>query len=69
MAEAVRQEDCGMDVAEEGVGKATDNITMYSVLCGIELIDSVSALAKLPGEIADDREIERKLVRFADRFN
>jgi multimeric flavodoxin WrbA len=58
----------GMAVAEEGGGKAIENLKTYVVLCGMEWIGGVSALAKLPGEIAGDKNTERKLIRLAHRL-
>ena len=58
----------GIAVAEEGVGKAADNLKTYSTLCGITWIGSVTALARLPGEVAKNRDVEQKLKRLARKL-
>ncbi len=38
----------GIAVAEEGIGKAIDNLKTYSSLCGMRWVGQVTALAKNP---------------------
>lgn len=58
----------GVAVAEEAVGQTILNLKNYSSCCGMEWVGSVSTLAKTPGEVAQDRNIERKLARLASRI-
>ena len=48
-------------VAEEGIGKAIDNIETYCSLCGIKSVGSVTALAKHPDDVSQDEQAARKL--------
>ena len=40
----------GTAVAEEGIGKAVDNLKTFANVCGMDWAGSVTALAKLPGD-------------------
>jgi multimeric flavodoxin WrbA len=58
----------GMAVAEEAVGKAADNLKTYAVLCSMDWIGSVAALAKLPGEVAKNEDVEQRPKRLARKL-
>ena len=58
----------GVAVAEEGIGKAIDNIKTYASVCGMRWVGQVTALAKTPGQVSKDREVERRLERLARKL-
>ena len=51
----------GIAVAEEGVGKAIENLKTYSALCDMHWIGHVTALAKTPGQVSQNKDVERRL--------
>jgi multimeric flavodoxin WrbA len=51
----------GLAVAEEGVGQAIRNFKTYASLCKMPWVGSVTALAKGPGEVAQDKQVEKRL--------
>jgi multimeric flavodoxin WrbA len=55
----------GLAVAEEGIGQAIQNLRTYAALCKMRWLGSVTALAKTPGEVAQNRSLERRLKRLA----
>ena len=58
----------GIAVAEESIGQAISNLKNYAACCGMQWIGSVTALAKTPGEVAKDKQVERRLARLAARI-
>jgi len=58
----------GIAVAEEGTGKAIDNLKTYASVCGMRWIGYVTALAKTPEEISKDTDVGRRLERLARRL-
>ena len=58
----------GVAVAEEGIGKAIDNLKTYSSLCGMVWLGQVTALAKTPREASKDAAVERRLKRLARKL-
>lgn len=58
----------GVAVAEEGVGKAIDNLKTYSSLCGMTWLGQVTALAKTPREASKNAAVERRLKRLARKL-
>jgi len=58
----------GLAVAEESVGQAIQNFKTYASLCKMGWVGSVTALAKTPGEVAQDKNIRRRLKRLAQRL-
>lgn len=58
----------GVAVAEEGVGKAIDNLKTYASVCGMQWIGGVTALGKTPKQVSKDKAVERRLKRLAERF-
>ena len=58
----------GIAVAEEGIGKAIDNLKTYSSLCRMRWLGQVTALAKTPRQASRDRAVERRLQRLARKL-
>jgi multimeric flavodoxin WrbA len=58
----------GVAVAEEGMGQTVSNLKEYAACCGMGWIGTVTALAKTPGEAAQDKNVERRLARLAARI-
>lgn len=62
----LRGKGCGgVAVAEEGTGKAIDNIKTYASLCSMKWIGSAEALAKTPHEAAGDAAAAAEISRLA----
>jgi multimeric flavodoxin WrbA len=55
----------GVAVAEEGLGQAVSNLRSYASCCNMKWIGSITALAKTPGEVAQQKAVEQKLKRLA----
>ena len=55
----------GLAVAEEGVGQAIQNFKTYASLCKMQWVGSVTVLAKTPGEVAQNKDVGRRLRRLA----
>ncbi|UCC61065.1 MAG: flavodoxin family protein [Dehalococcoidia bacterium] len=51
----------GIAVAEEGIGKAMQNLRTYAAVCGMDWVGSVTALAKTPKEASKRPEIAGRL--------
>lgn len=51
----------GVAVAEDTIGKAIENLKTYALVCGLEWMGDVTALAKSPGELADNGGIAAAL--------
>ena len=58
----------GLAVAEEDIGQAIQNFKTYASLCKMCWVGSVTALAKTPGEVAQNKNLERRLKRLAQRL-
>ena len=58
----------GVAVAEEGIGKAVQNLRTYAGICGMRWVGSVTALAKTPGQASKDPAIERRLRMLAGKI-
>ena len=58
----------GIAVAEEGIGKAVDNLKTYASLCNMRWVGGVTALAKQPGRVSKDADVDRKLRRLAGKL-
>ncbi|MBN1643242.1 MAG: flavodoxin family protein [Dehalococcoidales bacterium] len=58
----------GLAVAEEGIGQAIQNLKTYATLCGMPWVGSVTCLAKNAGEIANNKSINLRLKRLADKI-
>ena len=57
----------GIAVAEEGIGKAIENLKTYCSVCEIRRVGSVTALAKDPEEVAKNEDAERQLKDLAEK--
>ena len=53
----------GIAVAEEGIGKAVQNLRTYSSVCGMRWVGHAAALAKNPKQASNDKDVERRLNR------
>jgi multimeric flavodoxin WrbA len=58
----------GLAVAEEGVGQAIQNFKTYAALCKMHWVGSVTALAKTPGEVAQNKNLGRRLKWLAQKL-
>jgi multimeric flavodoxin WrbA len=58
----------GIAVAEEGIGKAIDNLKTYSSLCGMRWVGQVTALAKNPRQVSKDVDVEKSLDKLAKKL-
>lgn len=58
----------GLAVAEEGIGKAVENLRTYSSVCGMRWVGRVTALAKTPQQVSRDSDIERRLERLGRKL-
>ena len=58
----------GLAVAEEGIGQAIQNLKTYASLCKMHWVGSATALAKTPGEVAQQKDLERRLKRLAKKL-
>ena len=55
----------GIAVAEEGVGKAVENLETYASVCKMQWVGSVTALAKERMQVAEDKTVEPLLEQLA----
>jgi len=53
-----RRVAAGIAVAEEGIGKAIENLKTYCSVCEMRWVGSVTALAKSPEEVAKNEDTE-----------
>jgi multimeric flavodoxin WrbA len=58
----------GIAVAEDGIGKAIDNLKTYGRICNMNWVGYVTALAKRPGEVSADKTIESRINKLAIKF-
>jgi multimeric flavodoxin WrbA len=58
----------GLAVAEEGIGQAIQNLKTYASVCSMNWVGNVTALAKTPGEVAQDKAVEQRLKRLAKKL-
>ena len=58
----------GIAVAEEGIGKAVENLRTYSSVCGMRWVGHVTALAKTPEQVSSDSGVQRRLQRLANKL-
>jgi multimeric flavodoxin WrbA len=58
----------GLAVAEEGIGRTIDNMKTYVSVCGMSWVGSVTALAKKPGETAENKIVDQKIKRLAKKL-
>ncbi len=55
----------GVAVAEEGIGKAIENIKTYASICKMEWLGSATALAKTPRQVAGDSRVLEEIAQLA----
>lgn len=55
----------GLAVAEEGIGQTVQNFKTYASVCGMQWVGSITALAKAPGEVAQNSQLASRLKRLA----
>ena len=58
----------GIAVAEEGIWKAVQNLRTYSSVCGMRWVGHVTALAKNPKQVSNDKDVERRLNRLGTKL-
>jgi len=58
----------GIAVAEEGWGKAVDNLRTYCTVCGMRWGGYITALAKAPDQVSEDVIVEKKIQQLATRL-
>ena len=58
----------GVAVAEAGIGQAVENLKAYSGITGMRWVGQVTALAKLPRQVAKDRDVELQLERLGRKL-
>ena len=58
----------GIAVAEEGVGQSIQNFKTYAALCKMQWVGSVTALAKTPNQVAQNKYVGRRLERLAQKL-
>jgi multimeric flavodoxin WrbA len=58
----------GIAVAEESTGKAIENLRTYSSVCGMRWVGQVTALAKTPEQVSQDRDVKRRLEQLGKRL-
>jgi len=59
----------GIAVAEEGIGKAVDNLKTYANICSMEWAGLVTALAKLPRAVAGDAALNARIRKLAKKLD
>jgi multimeric flavodoxin WrbA len=58
----------GIAVAEEGWGKAIENLRTYCSVCGMRWSGYITALAKTPGQVSEDTDVDQKLKQLASKL-
>jgi len=58
----------GIAVAEEGVGKAIENLRTYCSVCDMRWGGYVTALAKTAGQVSENVKVEKKLEQLARKL-
>jgi multimeric flavodoxin WrbA len=58
----------GIAVAQEGIGKAIENLKTYSSICGMRWVGQVTALAKTPRQVSKDKAVEKLLEKLASKL-
>src|SRR5512136_2747753 len=58
----------GVAVAEAGIGQAVANLKAYAGICSMHWVGQVTALAKLPRQVAKDKDLELHLERLARKL-
>jgi multimeric flavodoxin WrbA len=58
----------GIAVAEEAIGKAIENLETYTLICKMQWVGSVTALAKEKRQVAEDETIVPLLEQLAEKL-
>jgi len=58
----------GLAVADEGVGQAIQNLKTYAALCKMQWIGNATALARTPGEVAQNKDLAPRLKGLARKL-
>ncbi|HEY49647.1 MAG TPA: flavodoxin family protein [Dehalococcoidia bacterium] len=58
----------GIAVAEESTGRVIHNLRTYASVCGMRWVGHVTALAKTPKQVSNDRGVERRLAMLARKL-
>jgi len=58
----------GVAVAEAGIGQAVANLKAYAGICSMRWVSHVTALAKLPRQVAKDKDVELQLERLGRKL-
>jgi multimeric flavodoxin WrbA len=58
----------GVAVAEAGIGQTVANLKAYAGICSMRWVGQVTALAKLPRQVAKDKDVELQLERLARKL-
>lgn len=62
------KEIAGLAVADEGVGQAIQNLKTYAALWKVQWVGNATALARTPGEVAQNKESGRRLKGLAKKL-
>jgi len=58
----------GIAVAEEGIGKAIDNLKTYASICNMQWIGHITALAKTPRQASMDKDVAKRIEQLGHKF-
>ena len=58
----------GIAVAEEGIGKAIDNLKTYFSICGMKWVGHAATLAKTPKQASQDKDITQRLQQLSRKL-
>jgi len=58
----------GVAVAEAGIGQAVANLKAYAGICSMRWVGQATALAKLPRQVAKDKDVELRLERLGRKL-
>ena len=58
----------GIAVAEEGIGKAIDNLKTYSSICGMHWVGHIAALAKAPRQVSQNEAVTQRLQQLSQKL-
>jgi multimeric flavodoxin WrbA len=58
----------GIAVAEESIGNVVENLWTFSSVCSMRWVGHVAALAKTPGQVSKDKDVERRLELLGGEF-
>ena len=58
----------GIAVAEEGIGKAIDNLKTYASICNMQWVGQVTALAKTPKQASMDKDVAKRIEQLGNKL-